>query len=196
MTLARRSSLAALVAIALAVGSAWGHSFPPVRTVVAQVEPCQVVLLVGFRPATGDSTASILAQAVSQPKARGLDALRDVLAKAALAPLLLEVDGRPLVPTSVRAKIGAEPGGARPIVVLLVTYALPMGKRLSLTTGDPRNTRISWQDHRSGRVAIPDAPAQDHWFDGVASFLLELSAPTGGSVCAASSSSSSAASAP
>ena len=32
---------------------------------------------------------------------------------------------RPLVPTTVRAKIGAEPGGTRPMVVVLVTYRAP-----------------------------------------------------------------------
>ncbi len=189
-----KAALAALVAVALAAPQAWGHSFPPVRTVVVQVEACQVVLLVGYRPGTGESTASILAQVASQPKSHGFDALRDVLATHALAPLAVEVDGLRLVPTAVRAKVGAEPGGARPMVVLLVTYALPTGSHLSVTTADPRSTRISWQDRSSGRVALGTAPAQDHYFDGVASFLLSLDASTRGSVCATPLSSSDSAS--
>ena len=183
------SWLAGVVAIWLACGSAWGHSFPAVRTVVVQVEPCQVVLLVGYRPATGADTQLLLSQAGSHPKSQGTGPLREVLGAHALAPLSLLVDGHRLVPTTVRAKIGSEPGGARPMVVLLVTYSLPRGAKLSLTTSDPRNTRISWQDRTSGRVEIGNAPEQDHWFDGVASFLLELTA--GGSVCATTSSSDS-----
>ena len=113
--------------------------------------------------------------------------MRDVLAADALAPIALAVDGKPLVATSVRAKVGVEPGGQRPMVVLLVTYALPPGGQLALTTTDPRSTRISWQDRASERVASADNPAQDQWFDGVASFLLTLRAP-GGPSCASSSS--------
>jgi len=177
--------LAALVATFLAGPAAWGHSFPAARSVVVQVEPCAVVLLVGYRPGTGEDTRTLLAEAGSIPKSQ---ALKDLLTAHALAPLALSIDGRKLVPTSVRAKIGAEPGGARPMVVVLVTYALPAGAKLTLATTDSRNTRISWQDRASGRVANSDAPQQDHWFDGVASLLLELTAATGGSVCASSSS--------
>lgn len=178
-------SLACVVAILLAGPAAWGHSFPAVRSVVVQTETCTVSLLVGYRPGTGEDTRTLLAEAGSIPKSQ---ALQDLLTAHALAPLSLTVDGAKLVPTSVRAKIGAEPGGARPMVVLLVTYALPRGAKLSLATSDPRNTRISWQDRSGGRVQITSAPQQDHWFDGVASLLLELSPATGGSVCASSSS--------
>jgi hypothetical protein len=88
----------------------------------------------------------------------------------------------------VRAKIGVEPGGQRPMVVVLVTYALPTGKALSLASADPRTTRISWTDRQSKRVEISDAPAQGRWFDGVASFLLVLGA-SGGPPCASMDSS-------
>jgi hypothetical protein len=163
---------------------AWGHRFPAVRTVVAQVESCQLVLLVGYRPATGEATEAVLARAASLPKSQSEAGLRDVLATYAMAPLAVEVDGKRVVPTAVRAKIGIEPGGARPMVVLLVTYPLALGHTLALHTTDPRSTRISWADRDSHRVVLEDAPAQGRWFTGVASFLLSLQ--SGGSACASS----------
>lgn len=173
-----------LVAIALATSlaapSAWAHTFPPVRTVVVQVERCELVLLVGYRPGTGEASDAMLLRAVNQPKSQGLDALRAMMGEKALEPLHLTVDGRPLVPTAVRTKIGVEPGGARPMIVLLVTYALPAGKQLAISSREPRTTRISWADRDSTRVDLARSSAQGKWFDGVASFLLPLSASTCG----------------
>jgi len=180
-------ALASVVAT-LAGQPAWGHTFPAARNVVVQVEPCEVVLLVGYRPGSGEPTETILSRAASAPKSHTLDALRDVLAAFAMAPLTITVDGKPLMPTNVRAKIGIEPGGARPMVVLLVTYPVAAGHTLEVRTKDPRSTRISWQDRRSERVEISNAPAQGKWHAGVASFLLTLTEPTEGSVCAAPSS--------
>ena len=179
--------LASVVAT-LAAQPAWGHTFPAVRNIVVQVEPCGIVLLVGYRPGSGEPTEAILSRAASAPKSHALDALRDVLAAFAMAPLTISVDGKRLVPTNVRAKIGIEPGGARPMVILLVTYPLAAGKTLEVRTREPRSTRISWQDRRSDRVVISAAPAQGKWHAGVASMLLTLSGPTEGSVCAAPSS--------
>jgi len=181
----RALQLATAVAIWLAGQPAWGHTFPKVRTVVLQVERCEAVLLVGYRPASGEATESVLSRAAADKRP---NALRDVMTADAMAPIALVVDGKPLAPTAIQAKIGVEPGGARPMVVLLVTYAVPAGASLELTTTDPHSTRFSWQDQDSGRVASADNPAQDQWFDGVASFLLSLSAP-GGPSCASSSSS-------
>ena len=178
--------VATTLAILLARPAAWGHSFPPVRTVVVQVERCQVELLVGYRPGTGEATEGILARAASQPKSRARDALRDVLTAYAMAPLSVELDGKALVPTNVRAKIGLEPGGARPMVVLLVAFSLPAGHRFEVHTREPRSTRISWQDRDGDRVVLDDAPKQDHWYSDVASFLLKLSGSSGGPVCASS----------
>ncbi len=175
---------ATALAICLAGQPAWGHRFPEVRTVVLQVEACEVVLLVGFQPATGQETDAILGKAATAPKGYALDALKSQLTTHAMAPLTLSLDGKPLVATSARAKIGVEPGGSRPIVVVLVTYSLPPGRELALTSTEGRSTRISWQDRGSRRVAIPTAPAQGKWHNGVASFLLELTAPTGVSTCA------------
>jgi len=45
--------VAITVAVCMAGQLAWGHSFPPVRTVVVQVERCEVAVLVGFRPGSG-----------------------------------------------------------------------------------------------------------------------------------------------
>lgn len=164
------------VATCLASQPAWGHRFPEVRTVVMQVESCEVALLVGYQPASGQETDLLLTRAASAPKGHGLDTLKSQLVADALGPLTLSLDDKPLAPTRVEAKIGVEPGGLRPIVVVLVTYALPAGRRLSLASREARSTRISWQDQGSGRVAISAAPAQGRWHSGVASFLLDLSA--------------------
>ncbi len=184
----RGVALAIAVATALAAGPAWGHSFPAVRTVVVQVEGCEVAVLVGYRPGTGEATDTVLARVASQPKSKGRDALESILTGAALASLTFSVDGRRLVPTSVRAKVGVEPTGVRPMVVVLVTYELPPGHKLAITTADPRTTRFSWSDRASHRVDLVGAPTQGQWYDGVASFLLSLS-PKGDSTCAAPSSS-------
>lgn len=184
-----RLAVATALAILLAAPSSWGHSFPPVRTVVVQVERCEVVLLVGYRPGTGEAGGSMLTRAATQPKSQGLEALRAMLTQQAMAPLAVSVDGVALVPTKVRAKIGTEPGGARPMVVLLVSYALREGATLQISSRDTRTTRISWADRDSRRVVAPNAPAQGRWFAGVASFLLPLQASPGGSPCVTSPSS-------
>jgi hypothetical protein len=181
-------ALATAVAILVASPTAWGHSFPAVRTVVIQVERCEVVLLVGYRPASGETTETLLARASTQPKSQGLDALRAMLTRQAMAPLTLSVDGTVLVPTTIRTKLGTEPGGARPLLVALVTYRVPAGKQLQLMSRDARTTRISWADRDSGRVDRSRAPAQGRWHAGVASFLLEL-ASQGGTACVNSSTS-------
>lgn len=171
--------VASAVAVWLASGQAWGHTFPPARTVVAQVESCELVVMVGYRPGSGEATEAILARVANSPKSRQqsrVDALREVLTSYAMAPLTITVDGHALVPTIVRAKVGVETGGARPMVVVLVTYALALGHTLAIASHDVRNTRISWQDRSDHRVDLAGAPAQDHWYDGVASFLLNLSA--------------------
>jgi hypothetical protein len=159
--------------------------------VVVQVEPCELVVMVGYRPGTGESTEAVLARAANSAKPLGgsrFDSLRDVLATYAMAPLTIAIDGTPLAPTTVRAKVGLEPGGARPMVVVLVTYALHPGQTLSVASHDPKTTRISWQDRTSSHVDLDAAPAQDHWFDGVASFLLKLSPSWGSFGCATPSS--------
>ena len=170
------------VAICVAGASAWGHYFPPVRTVVVQVEDCEVAVLVGYRPASGEATDTILARVASQPESQRLITAKNVLAQEALAPLTLTLDKKPLVPTKVRAKIGLDPGGTRPMVIVLVTYALPAGGSLAIATKDARSTRISWTDRSNRRVDLNRSPAQARWFDGVASFLLSL-APIGDSAC-------------
>ncbi len=179
-----------LVAVCLAAASAWGHTFPAVRTVVVQVEACELAVMVGFRPASGESTEAIVARIASQPESQRVDAAKSVLAREAIGPLTVTVDGTPLVPTTVRAKIGVDPGGTRPMVIVLVTYSIPRGGALAVKTRDPRSTRISWTDRSAGRVDPERAPAQATWYSGVASFLLTLGAPTGGSSCVSSTSSS------
>jgi hypothetical protein len=157
-----------------------------VHTVVVQVERCEVALLVGYAAGTGESTERIVARVASQPKSKVVDALRDTLAAYAMAPIAIAVDGKPLVPTSVRAKVGFDASGRRPVVVVLATFALPAGAALAITSTDARTTRISWEDRASGRVVYERAPAEGHWFTGVASFLLPLAVVPGGSSCATS----------
>lgn len=183
----RKIVVLAALAIALAAPAARGHTFPPARTVVVQVERCEVVLLVGYRAGTGAAAERLVARAASLPRRRAAEAIRDLMATQAMAPLAVDVDGRPIVPTSVRAKL-PEGDGARPMVVVLATYPLPAGKRLAIASRDPRTTRISWTDRESGRVALADAPAQGRWFSGPSSFTLELAPPPGDPGCAASTS--------
>jgi hypothetical protein len=172
----------------LAAAPAWGHTFPPLHTVVVQVERCEVALLIGYAAGTGEPTERIIARVASQPKSHAIDALRDTLTAYAMAPLVLAIDGKPVMPSSVRAKIGFDASGRRPIVVVLATFPLHGGAQLTLRSKDPHTTRISWQDQASGRIATDSAPAQDHWFTGVASFLLPLAAAGGGSSCASTGS--------
>lgn len=181
--LRRCAVLAIALATSLAGQPAWAHTFPPVRTVVVQVERCEVVLMVGYRPGTGEASDATLLRAINRPKSQGLDALRAMLGQQALEPLKLTVDGIPLLPTAVRTKLGVEPGGARPMIVLLVAFALPRGKQLSLTSRESRTTRISWVDRESERVDLARSSAQGKWSDGVAGFLL----PLAGSPCASPS---------
>src|SRR5689334_13640360 len=144
--------VAIAVAVCLAAGQAWGHSFPAVRTVVVQVERCELAVLVGYRPASGEATDTILARIASEPKSQRLATAKGVLATQAMAPLTIAVDGKPLIATSVSAKIGVDPGGTRPMVVVLVTYRIPTAGTLSVASKDPRSTRISWTDRDSSRV--------------------------------------------
>jgi len=174
------------LAIGLAAPAAWGHTFPPVRTVVVQVERCELAVLVGYRAGSGEATEKLVAHAASQLKSQATDALRDVLAAQAMAPLAIGVEGRPLVPIAVRAKLSLEGDGTRPMVVVLVTYNFPPGKQLSISSRDPRTTRISWTDRESGRVTLSDAPAQGRWFNGLALFVLPLAPTSGGQPCVTS----------
>ena len=185
-----RVALASAIAISLAGPSAWGHTFPPVHTAVLQVERCELALLVGYTAGSGEPTERIVARAASQPKSHILDALRDTLAAYAMAPFSIAIDGKPLAPEKLRAKIGFDPSGTRPSVVVLATFPLPSGARLTITSNEPRTTRISWRDQSSGRIALARSPAQDHYFAGVASFLLPLSPITGGPACTSSGSDS------
>lgn len=169
----------------LAGGDAWGHSFPPVRTVVLQVERCELVVLVGYRPRSGEDSDTILAQASNAPKSQAFETMRGLLTAHALAPLEVTVGGAHVTPTSVQAKLGIEPGGTRPMVVVLVTYPIPAAGALAVTSKDPKTTRFSWQDRSAGRVEIGSAPQQTRWFIGVASFLLTLTATRGDTTCAA-----------
>jgi len=184
-----------VVATALAGGlagpAAWGHTFPPVHTVVVQVERCELAVLVGYTAGTGEPTERVIARAATQPKSHVVDALRDTLTAYAMAPLTFALDGAPMTPTSVRAKLGFDASGRRPAVVVLATFSLRRGGDLAITSRDPRTTRISWQDRTGSRVERDRAPAPGRWFSGMASFLLPVTAPPGGSSCASSGSSDS-----
>lgn len=175
----------------LAGPPAWGHTFPPVHTVVVQVERCELALLIGYSAGTGEPTERVIARAATQPKSHIVDALRDTLTAYAMAPLTVTLDGAVVTPTSVRAKVGFDASGTRPVVVVLATFALHRGGELAITSRDPRTTRISWLDRGSGRVDHTRAPAAGHWFADVASFLLPVAPPPGGPTCASSGTSDS-----
>jgi hypothetical protein len=178
-------SLATVVAIGLLVAArpAWGHTFAPLRSIVVQVESCNVALLVGYRAGSREEADGIVARIANQPKSIAATAMRDVLAGFAMQPITVAVDGHALVPTTVRAKLATDTPQGRPMVVLLVTFALPAGKTLSVTTRDPRSTRISWTDRGSGRIDLESSPLQSKFFGGVASLLLNLTPTSGGLAC-------------
>jgi hypothetical protein len=184
MTAPKLSGLTRCVAIALAIclagQFAWGHTFPEVHTIVIQTEACEVAVLVGYRPASGESTEQLLGRIASSPKPARAATAKALLTSQALGPLTFSIDGKPLTPTSVEAKVGVDPDGTRPMVVVLVTFAIPPGGgTLAVTSREPRTTRISWTDRDSHRVDLDHAPGQVKWFTGVASFLLKL-APSWG----------------
>jgi hypothetical protein len=184
----RMVALATALATTVAGPPAWGHTFPPVHTVVVQVERCELALLIGYVAGSGEPTERIIARVASQPRSHAVDALRETLTAYAMAPITVLADGKPLVPMAVRAKIGLDASGTRPSVVVLATFSLPAAAALAIRSNDPRTTRISWRDQSSGRIAPERAPAQDQWFTGVASFLLPLAAASGGPSCASSGS--------
>jgi hypothetical protein len=170
-------ALATALAVAYNPLLVWAHRFPSVRTVVVQVEPCSVALLVGWRPASGDTTALLLGEA----KVRGSDKDKEIqvltqqLTAMAMSSLQLVMDDSPLVPTSVEAKVSVEDGTGRPVVLLLLSYAVTTGGKLALLSKEPKSTRISWVDKSNGRVEITSSPSQLQWHDDLASFLLTLS---------------------
>lgn len=178
--------VAIALAMSLACQLAWGHTLPPVRTVVVQVEDCEIAVLVGYRPASGEATDTLLARVGMEPKSNRVEAAKSMLGKQAMSALTFTLDGKPLVPTSIRAKLGTDPSQSRPMVIVLATFAAPGQGLLAVTTKDPRSTRISWTDRSLGRVDLLGAPAQTKWHSGVASMLLTLRAPTGVSACATS----------
>jgi hypothetical protein len=180
MRLGLTRCVAIALAICLAGPAAWGHTFPAVHTVVIQTEACEVAVLVGYRPASGEATEQLLGRIASAPKPAREATAKTLLATQALGPLTFSLDGKPLQPKSVEAKVGVDPDGARPLVVVLVTFAIPAGGgTFAVTSRDPRTTRISWTDRGSHRVDLEGAPGQRKWFTGVASFLLKL-APSWG----------------
>jgi hypothetical protein len=188
VTAAGAAWVATALASTLAGRPAWGHTFPPVHTVVAQVEGCALAVLIGYGAGTGEPTERVIARAASQPRSHVADALRDTLTAYAMAPITIAIDGKPVRPATLRAKLGFDPSGKRPMVVVLATFPLPAAGALSISSSDPRTTRISWQDQASGRVDRDHAPAAGRWFTGVASFLLPLGPPPGGMSCASTGS--------
>jgi hypothetical protein len=59
--------------------AAAAHTFPESRTVVAQVEPDQLVVVIGYQPATGATSLAALGQAAALPKGAKSLALRAIL---------------------------------------------------------------------------------------------------------------------
>lgn len=164
--------VASALAGVLAASPAWAHRFPEVRTVVVQVEACEVALLVGYRPSVESGQPGAM-------RSMGIEGLRKQLAAEALQPLTIEADGVRLLPTDVRTKMTVEPGLDRPMILLLVTFRLPPARRFAVHSAQPRTTRISWTDRASHRVDLDHVPSQNHFFDGVASLLLDLLPPGG-----------------
>jgi hypothetical protein len=155
---------------------ALGHRAPGGRSVVAQVEPCQLVLLVSWTPPSGDETNALLADAARAPgrRAGAGDRLRALYAARALAPLSIRADGQSLSPRSFEVKLVRDPPrSGRVAAVVLVSFALPPAMvALEIANTDSHRTRFSWVDRSNGRFASPGAPT-GRWSSGVASILLQ-----------------------
>ena len=171
---AARLSVAAagLVAMSLGLRDASAHRVLGGRTVVVQLERGAIALLVSWKPPGGD-----LADALAGAGARGphpRDRMRALYAERALAPLRVTVDGKPLAPASVEAKLVLDPpGSGRLTGLVLVRFTLPAGARaVSIDNRDARQTRLALADRSGGRFAIaPSLPAR-RWSTSVASLLL------------------------
>jgi hypothetical protein len=172
----RTWGLVTTVAILLMPQPSWGHRFPAHTTVVAQVDDCGVSLLIGWRPASGLPTELLIGQATSTGKVRQADALQQQLSAMALSNVQLIVDGKTLQPGQIDAFVTAEEGSLRPTVLLLANFAVAKSGTVQIKVKDPKTSRISWLDKSSGRVEISQSPAQQKWFDQVASLLLYVSA--------------------
>jgi hypothetical protein len=183
VTRAGRLAVAALVGTCVGVsGAALGHRAPGGRSVVAQIEPCSLALLISWTPPSGDETDALLGQAMlgalRMPGSSGAAAdpdarLRLLYTVRALAPLSIRVDGQPTAATSLDVKLVRDPPtSTRVAAVLLVTYDLPPATRsVEIANADPHRTRFSWVDRSRGRFALPGV-AEETWSSGVASILL------------------------
>jgi hypothetical protein len=159
-----------------------GHQVPGGRSVVAQVERCQLVLLVSWVPSAGAETDAIEAQARmgvgAVPGSGGTAAdpngrLRLLYASRALAPLSIQVDGESMAATSLDVKLVRDPPtSTRVAAVALVTFDLPpVTRSVEIRNRDSHRTRFSWVDRSGGRFQAPGM-AQEKWSSGVASILL------------------------
>ena len=176
-------SVAALVGTCVcASGAALGHRAPGGRSVVAQIEPCSLALLISWTPPSGDETDALLGQAMlgalRMPGSSGAPAdpdarLRLLYTVRALAPLSIRVDGEVVAARSLDVKLVRDPPtSTRVAAVLLVTYDLPPATRsVELTNADPHRSRFSWVDRAKGRFELPGV-AEGTWSGGVASILL------------------------
>jgi len=176
----RRLAAAALVATGLAVpAGALGHRVPGGRSVVAQIEQCELVLMVAWHPQSGDEADALRVHAargaVKAPRSGDGAAgrLRALYGARAMAPLSIRADGRLLSPRSVEVKLVRDPPGSDRLAgVALVSYELgPDVRGLEIANNDPHRTRFSWVD-RSDREFSSTGLAPHRWTGGLASILL------------------------
>lgn len=166
--------------------NAEAHTDRADRSIVLQVEPSQLVVLLGYRPASGQAMGLLLANA-----ARSAFMMRDALAwqgtAQALAQIRISVNSQLLTPDRTDAKYQIDDSG-RVAFLLLLQYSLPQAEALALQVdnANPRGTRISWIDRSTNRWLPMSAPTQGKWHSEVASFLLSLQAsiPNQGLPCA------------
>jgi len=179
----RLAALALVGTCVCAPGAVLGHRAPGGRSVVAQVEPCQLVLLVAWFPPAGDEADALMTYAtmgnLAAPGTRGAAAdptarLRTLYAARALAPLSIRVDGQSMAATSLEVKLVHDPpSSTRVAAVVLVTFDLPPGGRgVEIANADSHRTRFSWVDRSRGRFVVPGMHA-GKWSSGVASILLQ-----------------------
>ncbi|MBP6630819.1 MAG: hypothetical protein KBG28_07510 [Kofleriaceae bacterium] len=164
--------------------AASAHPDPANRTVVAQLEPCSMALLVSYQPGNEREAQAFAAELDALGRAKRSSALRDLIGARALAGIAVVQGGirRPL--RQVELKLVADPpGSGRVAIAALATAPLSAGDGpLVVQVGDAK-TRFSWVNQAETRWQISSTWPERRWTAGVASFLLNL-AHRGDTACA------------
>ena len=156
-----RLGFAAVGALGLLLSAtAVAHQKPASHRVVVQANADSASVLVTYRPPlSSDADASLSAAMFGKRGGAARNALKAAIAKRALAPLQLVVDGKPARYSAVETKIVLDRRGQRYTAYVLATIA-NTGSGLEARVTE-ETARVSWLD-RSARRATSATPTA-HW---------------------------------